>query len=82
MSTETTETRECSCGAAPAPVRYRVTVPYMTLRVSGGLHPNSRGRTSMWTVMGYYKDGWVPEGSHPEDVQRHLAEGRLEPVDG
>jgi hypothetical protein len=61
--------------------RYRVTAPYVNARVPGGLAPLQAGHTVTWVNLGYYSDALLPEGAHPEDVERLLRKGFLELVD-
>ncbi|WP_200213362.1 hypothetical protein [Micromonospora coerulea] len=64
------------------PKRYRVIKPMVNVRVAGNMFPNARGRASAWTQFGYYENAVLPTDVHPDDIERLLAEGFLEVVDG
>jgi len=52
---------------------YRVTAPYITLRV------HSEEGTKL---LGFYKDALAPEGVDQDDIERHLRKGMVEEVQG
>lgn len=54
-------------------MRYRVTAPLVNAR--------TRDVIGNWVLRAFQVDGWLPEDSHPEDVERLLRKGMIAQVD-
>jgi hypothetical protein len=59
--------------------RFRVIAPYVTARTAAAAGMLPGGRT--WTVIGFYRDAFLPEDCPAEDVDRLLGKDMVEEVE-
>ena len=53
---------------------YRVTAPYVTIRIRDDI-------TGAWSLRGFFPGAVLPASTHPEDIARHLRKTMIEKVD-
>ena len=57
--------------------KFRVTAPCVSARAPGSVMAGG----GAWTIRTLYRDQLLPEGAHPDDVERLLRKGFVEAIE-